>query len=270
VRTSLPITTRPLFAARIHYLLAALLLAGCASATVTPERVAAPVTVARPARIVVYDFAVTSAEVTLNQSVLAQTYRAVQANEGSPPPGKLATGHAVAKDLSNSLVPDLQRLGFTVEKLKRGTPVTGNALIVDGAFLNVEEGNRLRRLAIGLGAGASKLDTRVKVYQSSEGAPHRVLEFETHVESSKMPGAAITMGAGAAAQGAVTASSAAVAAGMAGAKAHLSSMGALTDETSAQITAYLSQYFAKQGWISSDKAQIPKFATPVNPSFPDS
>ena len=269
MRTNLPITTRLLFAARTSYLLAALLIAGCATATVTPERVAAPVTVARPARIVVYTFAVTSAEVTLNQSILAQTYRAAQTNEGSPPPGKLATGHAVAKDLSNALVPDLQGLGFTVEKLKRGTPVTGNVLIVDGAFLNVDEGNRLRRLAIGLGAGASKLDTRVKVYQSSDGAPHRVLEFETHVESSKMPGAAVTMGAGAAAQGAVTAGSAVAAAGMAGAKAHLSSMGALTDETSAQITAYLSQYFAKQGWISSDKAQIPKYATPVNPSFPD-
>jgi len=265
----LAITTKPLFAARTHYLLTALLIAGCASATVTPERVAAPATPARPARIVVYDFAVSSAEVTLNSSILAQTYRKAESNEGSPPPSRLATGHAVAKDLSNALVKDLEGLGFTVEKLRRGTPVTGNVLIVDGAFLNVDEGNRLRRLAIGFGAGASKLDTRVNVYQTSDGVPHRVLEFGTHVESSKMPGAAVTMGAGAAAQGAVTAGSAAVAAGMAGAKAHLSSMGALTDETSEQITAYLSQYFAKQRWISSDKAQIPKYATPVNPSFPD-
>jgi hypothetical protein len=272
VRTNPRITTKLLFAARTGlYLLAALLIIGCASATVTPEAVAPPVTAVRPARIVVYDFAVSSAEVTLNQSILQRTYRAVQPNEGSQP-SQLETGHAVAKDLADSLVKDLQGLGFTVEKRQRGTRVTGNVLIVDGEFLNVDEGNRLRRLVIGFGAGASKVDTRLQVYQVSDGSPRRVLEFETHVESAKMPGAAVTMGAGAAATGAVTVGSAAVAAGMAGVKAHQSSMGALTDETSEQVTAYLSQYFAKQGWISSDKMRIPKFATPVEPnsvSFPD-
>lgn len=250
------------------YLLSALLIVGCASATVTPEAVAPPVTEARPARIVVYDFAVSSAEVTLNQSILQRTYRTAQSNE-TPQHGQLEMGHAVAKDLADSLVTDLQSLGFTVEKRRRGTLEPGNVLIVEGEFLNVDEGNRLRRLVIGFGSGASKLDTRVKVYQVSGGSPRRVLEFQTHVESAKMPGAAVTMGAGAAATGAVTAGSAVAAAGMAGVKAHQSSMGALTDETSEQVTAYLSQYFAKQGWISSDKMRIPKFATPVEPSFPD-
>jgi hypothetical protein len=48
-------------------------------------------------------------------------------------------------------------------------------------------------------------------------------------------------------------------------------MGALTDKTAEEITAYLSQYFAKQGWISSDKVRIPKFATAAqsDPSFPE-
>ena len=124
---------------------------------------------------------------------------------------------------------------------------------------------------IGFGAGASKLDTRVQVYQVSGATPRRVLEFETHVESAKMPGAAVTMGAGAVATGAVSAGSAAVAAGMAGVKAHQSRMGALTDKTAEEITAYISQYLAKQGWISSDKVRIPKFATPAqsDPSFPE-
>ena len=55
----------------------------------------------------------------------------------------------------------------------------------------------------------------------------------------------------------------AAAAGMAGVKAHQSRMGALTDKTAEEITAYLSQYFAKQGWISSDKVKIPKFARAI-------
>jgi len=268
-RTKAPSITRLLFAIRtVLELLAALLIVACASATVTPEKVAAPTTPVRPTRIVVYDFAVSSAEVKLNQSIVHRTLREVQST-GTPQKSQLETAHAVAHDLANALVHDLQELGFTVEKLPRGTPVKGNVLIVDGQFLNVDEGNRLKRLVIGFGAGASKLDSRVQVYQVSGGTPQRVLEFETHVESAKMPGAAVTMGAGAVATGAVTAGSAAAAAGMAGVKAHQSSMGALTDKTAEEITAYLSQYFAKQGWVSSDKVRIPKFSTPAesDPSF---
>ena len=269
--TKVPITTRLLFAIRTAFeLLAALLIVACASATVTPEKVAPPATPVRPTRIVVYDFAVSPAEVTLNQSIVHRTFRAVQSKE-TPQQSQLETAHAVAHDLADALVKDLQDLGFVVERRPRGTPVSGNVLIVDGQFLNVDEGNRLKRLVIGFGAGASKLDTRVQVYQVSGGTPRRVLEFETHVESAKMPGAAVTLGAGAVATGAVSAGSAAAAAGMAGVKAHQSRMGALTDKTAEEINAYLSQYLAKQGWISSDKMRIPKFATPAqsDPSFPE-
>ena len=48
------------------------------------------------------------------------------------------------------------------------------------------------------------MDTQVQVLAPSRGAYRRVLEFDTHADSGEMPGAAITMGAGAAAQGAVT------------------------------------------------------------------
>jgi hypothetical protein len=270
-RTKTPIITRLLFAIRTALeLLAALLIVACASATITPEKVAQPANLVRPTRIVVCDFAVSPTEVTLNQSIVHRTFRAVQSNEATDK-SRLEAAHAVAHDLADALVKDLQDLGFAVEKLPRGTPVSGNVLIVDGQFLNVDEGNRLRRVVIGFGAGASKLDTRVQVYQVSGGTPRRVLEFETQVESAKMPGAAVTMGAGAVATGAVSAGSAAAAAGMAGVKAHQSRMGALTDKTAEEITAYLSQYLAKQGWISSDKVRIPKFATPAqsDPSFPD-
>jgi hypothetical protein len=55
---------------------------------------------------------------------------------------------------------------------------------------------------------------------------------------------------------------------MAGVKAHQSTLGALTDKVAEEITAYLSQYFAKQEWISPDKVQLPKFATSPNPIHP--
>ena len=271
MRTKIRVSTRLLFAIRNALsILAVLLILGCASATVTPEKVVAPATPVRPKRIVVYDFVVSPAEVRLNQSVVQRTFHSVQSSE-SPQHARLETAHAVAHDLASALVKDLQDLGFTVEKLPRGTAVPGNALILDGEFLNVDEGNQLKRLVIGFGAGASKIDTRVQVYQVTEGVPRRVLEFDVHVESGKLPGAAVTLGAGAVATGAVSATSAAAAGGLAGVKAHQSSLGALTDKAAEEIAAYLSQYFAKQGWISPDKAQVPKFATPAesDPSFSD-
>jgi Domain of unknown function (DUF4410) len=131
----------------------------------------------------------------------------------------------------------------------------GPESIVDGQFHDIDEGNRLRRLVIGFGAGTSKLDTQVQIYQYNAGTPDQLLNFTTHAESGKMPGAAVTMGAGAAAQGGVTLAAGAASMGVAGAKTYRSSMGFLADSTAKQIVAYFSQYAAKQGWISHDQAE---------------
>jgi hypothetical protein len=44
------------------------------------------------------------------------------------------------------------------------------------------------------------------------------------------------------------------------AKTYGSMLSTLSNNTSKQITAYLSQYFAAQGWISPDQAQKVKLA----------
>lgn len=209
--------------------------------------------------MVVYDFAVSGSEVTQNQSVVQRLYRATAMNAEQQQESQLQTGHEVAKDLSNALVKRLTDLGFNAQEVQRGTPVADGALVIDGQFVNVDEGNRLRRLVIGLGAGASKLDTEVKIYQFANGTPAQLLDFTTHAESGKMPGAALTMGAGAAAQGGATAAMGAASVGMAGAKTYSSSMGNLADSTAKQVVAYFSQYAANQGWITQDQVQSVKY-----------
>lgn len=233
-------------------------LIGCSAANVTPEEVAAPPppTVAdqRPAKIVVYDFQVSAENVTENQGPIQKLYRSVSKDEEQQEADKLATGRAVAHDLSMDLVKQLQQLGFNAENLPRETPVDDNALVIDGQFLTADEGNRARRLIIGFGAGASKLDTQVIVSQISGGGTSQLLNFKTHADSGKMPGAAVTMGAGAAAQGA-TVATAGVGVATGAAKAYGSMLSTLADKTAKQINAYLSQYFASRGWISPDQAK---------------
>jgi hypothetical protein len=227
----------------------------CNLASVKPQATTASVSAVPPSMIVVYDFATTSAAVTLNQGILQRAYRSATMSDQEEQASESKTAVETAEDLSDDLVQRLGTLGFTARKIARGTPPPDGALAVDGEFVTIDEGNRARRLIIGFGAGASKLDTQVSIYEVAGGRPNQLMIFTTHAESNKMPGAAVTMGAGAAAQGGATVAMGAASAGMAGVKTYRSAMGNLADQTAKQITAYFSQYAANQRWIPEDKVQ---------------
>src|SRR5207245_6665230 len=102
-------------------------------------------------------------------------------------------------------------------------------------------------LVIGFGAGASTLDTKVDVSQKTVGGTHQLIDFTTHADSGKMPGAALTGGAGAAAGGSAAVVMGANAA-MGGAKTFTSATGFLAGKTADQIVQTLTQYYVQQGW----------------------
>ncbi|HUA32934.1 MAG TPA: hypothetical protein VMA09_04970 [Candidatus Binataceae bacterium] len=82
-----------------------------------------------------------------------------------------------------------------------------------------------------------------------------------HAAANELPGSALLMGAGAAATGGVTIAGGAATGAIAGGKAYLGRFNYLSDKTADQVSAYLSHYFAAQGWISSDKARSVKLAS---------
>lgn len=235
-------------------LLVTILIAGCAKAAVIPEQSRAPaVGNIRPAVIVIRKFAVVPAEVTENQSEIAKATRSDKPDEAEQRKEKIA--HDVSDALAERIAKNLQDLDFRTEIENSHGSVKGNALLISGRFIDVDEGNRLHRLVIGFGAGASKLDTQVLVYRTAEEKTQRVLEFKTHAESGKLPGAAVTATAGAVATGGVGLAAGAAEAGAAGAKTYDSSVDRLARKTADQVTAYLSHYFAERGWISAEKAK---------------
>jgi hypothetical protein len=79
---------------------------------------------------------------------------------------------------------------------------SGTALLVHGQIVGIDQGNRTRRVLIGLGAGKSSVSADTQLYYlSAPTAPPRFLTaYEGAVDSGRMPGAVGTMGAGAAAQ----------------------------------------------------------------------
>jgi Domain of unknown function (DUF4410) len=232
----------------LSYLLLALALAGCAAAKVTEESRNVPINNTRPNEIIIYPFAVDSAEVTLNQSIVQRAYRSMSNQDTSLQEAKIA--HETAHNICDEVAANLNKNGFQALCQERGTPVTGsNVVVVDGEFTNINEGNRLRRLVIGFGAGASVLDSSVEIFQKTTDGTRQIMDFTTHADSGKMPGAAVTGGAGAAAGGSAAVIVGANAA-MGGAKTYSSTTGYLADKTADQIVQTLTQYYAQQGWTT--------------------
>jgi hypothetical protein len=146
-------------------------------------------------------------------------------------------------DLSHRLVPAVptnKDWGFQPE----------NAWLIRGEFTKVNQGSRLLRGAIGFGAGGTKMETNVYVYDLNQNTNTPFLTFSTTGGSGAEPGA-ITAVATDPVEIAIQ-----MAAGGAGGIAH-----GLTEDTARttrEITAELSDYMYRSGWISQDKWIKPK------------
>jgi hypothetical protein len=130
-----------------------------------------------------------------------------------------------------------------------GAPMNwGNALLIEGQFLSIDEGNRTERTVIGLGMGRSDVEALVQVYQARATQLVRLEEFSTSAKSGYKPGAAETMGMGAAA-GTLAVSAAVTVGGTIASEALGANVEADARRTAASVADQLESYFAEQRWI---------------------
>jgi hypothetical protein len=229
------------------YAVLALILAGCAGSSSQQVTETPPPSNQRPRTIIVYHFAVDTTDVTLNQSIVQRAYRDVSGADQTAKQRQLALD--TADDICVGMVTQLKEKGYNSICQERGTQIYGdNVLIVDGAFTNVSEGNRLRRMVVGLGTGQSAIDAKVQVFQRTTSGVQQVMEFTTHADSGSMPGAVIMGAPGMAAGGGAAAASLGANIAASGVKAHRSSLGFLADKTAKQAVKSLTQYYTQQGW----------------------
>jgi hypothetical protein len=231
----------------LGYLVLAVSMLGCAGAQVTQQSSAAPIANSRPSQVFVYPFAVNAADVSLNSGFFQVAYRQMSDDNTSDQQAQIA--HQTAQNICIQVAADLTQKGINSTCLQRGVPPTGsNVLILDGQFTDISEGNRLRRMVIGLGSGQSKVNTVVQVIQKTDQGSTEILDFETTADSGYMPGAGITGPAGAAAGGATAAASLGVNLAAGGVKTYTSSTGYLADKTTNQIVELVVNYYNRQGW----------------------
>ena len=150
--------------------------------------------------------------------------------------------------VTENLVKEITKLGIPAVAAAQATPVAGPSLAIEGQFMTIDEGNRLRRAVVGFGAGASEVRTLVQVFETTN-AGHRLIEdFYTTVKSSRKPGLGPMGGVGAAAGRA--ASSAVVSTGVGVATAHSQTVEGDAKNTAEEIAKTLKKLFVEQGWIA--------------------
>jgi hypothetical protein len=230
-------------------------LTGCPKTTVQPLEQTSATGLPPPAVILVYNFGVNLNEVTQNKGLFQKVINAADSTTQTEAQTEIA--HEAASRMSTDLATQIANLGLPAQPANQDTYVPSNALLITGHFIDVNEGNRAQRLVIGFGAGQSRIDTQIQIIAPYTGTYTPALEFETHANSGDMPGAAVTMGAGAAAQGAVTGGMAAANVAIGGGKAYRSGIDSMIDHSADSAVEYLSQFFANQGWIPPDKVKKP-------------
>jgi hypothetical protein len=226
--------------------LGALGAAGCARTSVDTVRVETA-RLPRPDLVVVHDFAVSPATVTLDRAVGAQIERALMSTPESQQ--RLQRAQEIARLLTQSLVEEIGQLGIptVAAEAAPGAPATGSTLSIEGQILTVDEGNRLRRTMIGLGAGASEVRNLVQVYETRAGQRQLVEDFYATALSSRKPGFGPMAGAGAAAGRA--AETATVGAGVGLASEREQTVEADAKAAAKEIAKQLRKLFVDQGWI---------------------
>ena len=146
---------------------------------------------------------------------------------------------AMATDLTDRLIPAVPG---TKEDWKRN----GNAWVVRGEFVAVQQGSRLLRSAVGFGAGQTRVETRVQVYDLAQNPVTPFLTFSTTGGSGAEPGAIL----------ALTTDPVQLAIGGVTGVAH--GLSEDTARTAREITAELSNYMHNRGWISNAQWIEPK------------
>jgi hypothetical protein len=252
--------------------IAALLLglSGCATVSVTPAAIHPPdpsfvynaIEAERtvPAQVQVRDFVFDPSSVTENRSVFHRTIDLLRSSSAEN--RRLAIGRKAAATLSKDAAKRRSRTGLEAVRMSSDNDVTGNGnfLLVTGRLIDVDEGNRFTRVALGFGLGESRLVTEVHVFRVVNDEKAEVLAFTTHADSGKMPGVAASMGFGELMLGPITAINSVQDAVSSGQKIYTSEIDYLAGETGDQVARYLAQYAAQERWISRGKAKSAHFA----------
>jgi hypothetical protein len=129
-----------------------MVVAGCASTTVTDRQPVATERLPRPNQILVYDFVATPDDVPA-ESVLANNASVQRTPQTAE---QIATGRQVGAEIVTRLVEEIRGMGLSAQRSSSAAKPQINDILIRGYLLAVQQGSTVERMAIGFGAGASE------------------------------------------------------------------------------------------------------------------
>ena len=171
----------------VSSLTAVVVLAGCSSTKVTSSEKLVTEQLPRPATIWVYDFASSPAEVPTDSVFAGQNF----ASDAAQTAEETMAGRAAGAAIAARLVEQINGMGLNAALATTDMRTQVNDCLIRGYFLSINEGSGLKRVTIGFGAGASKLETAVEGYQVTAQGVRRLGYGTVQSGSGKTPGASL-------------------------------------------------------------------------------
>ncbi len=164
------------------------LAVGCTSTTVSDRQIADPnEKIARPDRILVYEFATTSTELHA-ESALAGEHDA----PSTPPTAEeLDSLRKLSSVVERELVSQIREMGLPALQAEGEPAPRVGDLVIRGSFVSMNEGSATERVVIGFGKGAAELHTVVEGYLMTAQGLRRLGSAKVDAGGSKSPGVAV-------------------------------------------------------------------------------
>ena len=166
-----------------------------AGAAATAASSATATLVANPRPVVVQDFAFDVAQLHTEQGLMANregpAKRVLGGLRGEETPAQKAA--RLAGLLSETIAKQLTDMKIPARRAARTAPLPAEGFVVGGQFVQVDEGNRLKRAVVGFGAGATEAMVQVEVYDLAQSRDQPILVYGTGTGSKPMPGGVVSM-----------------------------------------------------------------------------
>jgi hypothetical protein len=169
-------------------LLAVVVVAGCASTEVTERQRYEGAKLARPDRLIVYDFTADPVDVPPESAFAAQLNSAM-----TPPPQQVALGRKLGAQVAKELVADLEGMGLPAVVAAGQPAARPDDIVLRGYFVSVDEGSATQRVLIGFGAGSAELKTAVEAYQMTAHGLRPLARGEIKSGGGKLPGMVVPL-----------------------------------------------------------------------------
>lgn len=110
---------------------------------------------------------------------------------GAESPGEKAK--EIVDSLAQSIVAELEEKNVQSKRINAQQPPIPRCWVLEGEFMEYDEGDRLKRAAIGFGSGSSDMQVFIKLTEIAEGNRMVLLDTTMDGKKDRMPGAVITM-----------------------------------------------------------------------------